>query len=438
MTEPTTSANTLPLCNVGYVTHTYPSISHTFVLREVQGLRRLGGRVVTFSIHRPSPDELLSEADREESSQTLSILPISWLTLLRVHLAAVGSSPRAYLSTVLHSLQQGGSDPRRWLRQLFYFAEAIILWSHARRAGVRHLHAHLANVAADVCWLATRFANGSGRDGRWQWSFTMHGPTEFFEVSRFNLRGKVAAADLVICISDFCRSQLMMLSSAQHWPKLRVVHCGVDLDEYRFRLPAVRSANDPVSILSVGRLVPDKGQALLIEALSQLRTNGVDARLTLVGGGPDRGRLEQLSHLIGVADHVSFTGPRGQGDLPALFAEHDIFCLPSFAEGIPVVFMEAMAIGVTVVATRVAGIPELIDEGKTGFLVPPGRPDRIADAIADIASSRTDVRQLSTQAREVVTASFDATRCAADLARLFSVLEHGETDGDGLRYPKRP
>jgi glycosyltransferase involved in cell wall biosynthesis len=301
-----------------------------------------------------------------------------------------------------------------------------MVWGHARAAGVRHLHAHLANVAADVCWLATRFANATERDDTWQWSFTMHGPTEFFEVSRFNLMRKVEAADLVICISDFCRSQLMMLSPADHWAKLRVVHCGVDLEQYRFRSPRTRSPTDPVAILSVGRLVPDKGQALLIEALSQLRDNGVDARLTLVGSGPDRDQLADLSRRLRVGDYVDFAGPRGQHELPALFAAHDVFCLPSFAEGVPVVFMEAMAVGVTVVATRVAGVPELIDDRTTGFLVAPGRADLIAAAIAEIATSGQDLQQLSNRARQVVEESFDAARCAEQLGGLFSALERRE------------
>ena len=426
MTDPLTAPVTVPLCNVGYVTHTYPSVSHTFVLREVRGIRRAGGRVCTFSLHQPGPHELLSAAERTESALTQSILPVTPSQFVRSHLRALMSSPGAYLSTLLFALRQGGSDPRRWLRQLFYFAEAIMVWRHARVAGVRHLHAHLANVAADVCWLATRFANATERDDAWQWSFTMHGPTEFFEVSRFNLQRKVEAADLVICISDFCRSQLMMLSPADHWAKLRVVHCGVDLEQYRFRSPRTRSPTDPVAILSVGRLVPDKGQALLIEALSQLRDNGVDARLTLVGSGPDRDQLADLSRRLRVGDYVDFAGSRGQHELPALFAAHDVFCLPSFAEGVPVVFMEAMAVGVTVVATRVAGVPELIDDRTTGFLVAPGRADLIAAAIAEIASSGHDLQQLSNRARQVVEEYFDAAQCAEQLGGLFSALERRE------------
>src|SRR6202034_1279420 len=126
--------------------------------------------------------------------------------------------------------------------------------------------------------------------------------------------------------------------------------------------------------------------ALLIKALSQLRASGVDARLTLGGSGPEQDRLARLSHRLGVGDHVDFTGALGQAELPALFAAHDVFCLPSFAEGVPVVFMEAMAVGLIVVATRIAGVPELIEDGRTGFLVAPGRADLIAETIAEVAA----------------------------------------------------
>jgi colanic acid/amylovoran biosynthesis glycosyltransferase len=312
---------------------------------------------------------------------------------------------------------------RSTLWQLFYFAEAILLWSAARRQDVQHLHAHLTNVAADICWLAVVFANGGEKDGVWRWSMTVHGPTEFSAVDQFNLARKVDAADLVVCISDYCRSQLMAISPPAAWQKLVVVHCGVDLARYPYRPPHVGAG--PLRVLAVGRLVPEKGQALLIEAVASLVEAGLPITVTLVGGGDEAEALTaQATQLDPDAHWHRFTGPLGQDELPSVFAAHDVFCLPSFAEGVPVVFMEAMSTGLPVVATRIAGIPELVEDGHTGILVPPGRADVIADALRALAESPDLVADLSTNGRRQVELGFDTDVLARDLVAHFASLEH--------------
>ena len=423
---------------VAYVVHSYPSISHTFVLREVLGVRAAGARVETFSIHRSPEEQLLSQVDRREAARTEAILPVTAWRLVATHLAALLRSPRAYVSTLAYALAQSPPGARARLWQVFYFAEAILLWDRCRRRDVSQLHAHLANVAADVAWLASHFGNaigGTGRPGRssrrdgtpaeqtWRWSFTMHGPTEFGAVERFNLRRKVAAADRIVCISDHCRSQLMALSDPGHWKKMDVVHCGVDLDRYTFHSRG--RDGQALHIVSVGRLVPEKGHGVLLRAMARLRSDGVDATLTLVGAGPELSRLTGLARQLRLDGSVVFAGALGQDELPALLARADVFALASFSEGLPVVLMEAMASGVPVVATAIAGIPELIENERNGLLVAPGREDQLADAIRTIATHPALADQLAKEARATVEAQFDARDCSEQVYAVLSKVARG-------------
>lgn len=410
---------------VGYVVHTYPAVSHAFISREVEGLRREGVEVHTLSIHRAQGEHLISEDDRAEAASTESIFPVSWARLLGAHLRGL-SHPRAYIKTLAFALRHSPPGARARLWQVFYFGEAVYVWAWARRRHLEHLHAHLANVATDDVWLASVFDRCSRPAGRWGWSFTMHGPTEFFAVERFNLAAKVVAADRVVCISEFCRSQLMLLCSPDCWEKLVVVHCGTDLARYSYRPPPERAAGE-LSVLCVGRLVQRKGQAVLLEALARLRKEppvgadgqAVRVQATLVGSGPAHSSLRGLADRLGVADLVTFAGARGQDELPSLFADHDVFCLASFAEGVPVVLMEAMAIGLPVVATAIAGVPELVVDGVSGLLVPPGRAEALAGALSSLASDRALAERLASAARTKVEAGFDSARSAALLVQEF-------------------
>ncbi|HET9733614.1 MAG TPA: glycosyltransferase family 4 protein [Acidimicrobiales bacterium] len=411
---------------VGYVVHTYPALSHAFIQREVLGLRRAGVEVHTLSVHRAGDDHVLSAEDSKEAAGTASILPVAALHLLSAHLRAL-RHPVAYARTIVFAVRNAppGLRPRVW--QIFYFIEGIYVWAWARRHSVDQLHAHLANVATDDVWLASVFDRFTARGPSWRWSFTMHGPTEFFAVERFNLARKVAAADGVICISDFCRSQLMLLCPSSDWQKLGVVHCGADLGRYRYRRPP---QSEQLRILCVGRLVARKGQALLLHALSQLSDAGVRASLTLVGSGPALKDLQALAGRLGVAGQVRFAGPKGQDELPAVFSDHDVFCLPSLAEGVPVVLMEAMATGLPVVATAVAGVTELVTAGTSGLLVAPGRADALAEALTRLGQDRDLCVRLSEAGRRAVEAGFDSAECAAELAARFSAMqERGPATG---------
>jgi glycosyltransferase involved in cell wall biosynthesis len=397
---------------VGYLVSRYPAVSHTFVLREVAALRALGVEVDTFSVRTGAA---LSEVDRVELATTTVLLPPSAADLLGLAAIAL-RHPGATWHLAREAVAASAGGPRATLWQLFYAAEALLLRRHLRRRGITHVHAHFANVASDVARLATRFTELTG--GAATWSFTMHGPTELADVKGYGLARKVADADLVVCISDFARSQLMALVGEEHWDKLRVVHCGIDPSRFT---PVDRDRPDgaPLEVLCVGRLVPEKGQSLLVEAVDDLCRRGVDVRLTLVGDGPSRPAIEAQLSRLGRRDHVHLTGAVGQDQILERYARADVFCLPSFAEGVPVVLMEAMATELPVLTTRITGVPELVADGANGVLVRPGRSDVLADALAELAKDPDRRRELGAAGRQTVIDEFEVKRSAEQLAKLF-------------------
>jgi glycosyltransferase involved in cell wall biosynthesis len=404
---------------IAYLCSEYPAISHTFVLREVEALRRLGAALTTFSIRRTRADRLLSEADRRAAETTVAILPPSWPRLLRVQLGLMLRAPGVYASTLALALRLAPPGLRGRLWQVFYFAEATMLWSACRERGIRHIHVHLANAAADLALLATRIGAAVEPEQPWSWSFTMHGPTEFADLRHYRLAEKLSDASFVVCISDFARSQLMALSDPDDWDRLEVIHVGIPVDQFTRSAPPQPTSRPP-SILYIGRLVPEKGQAVLLEAVALLAGRGHNVEVTLAGDGALRGDLEARAERLGIGPQVSFLGAVGQDRLRELYEGASIFCLPSFAEGVPVVLMEAMAMALPVVSTRITGIPELIEDGVGGLLVAPGRPDELADRLETLLSDPALCRDLGAHGREAVLREFDAERSATQLYELFA------------------
>ena len=402
--------------SVGYVVGQFPAISHTFILREVEALRRLGARVETFSIWRADRKPLLSEADRAAAQTTYAVLPPRWGELTRAHLAAVLRHPLRYGSTLMRSMRLSPPGLRAHLWRLFYFVEAIVVWRECRRRGIRHLHSQFASQATDVALLISHFERG--RSEPFTWSLAIHGPVEFQDTSINRLTDKARDADLIICISDFARSQVMALVEPEHWNKIQVVHCGLEIT--RFPRKAERPGSDTFSVLSVGRLVALKGHPVTLRAVARLRQTGIPAELTMIGDGPQRQTLERLTAELGIEDAVSFQGSVGQEEILSHFARADAFCLPSFAEGIPVVLMEAMATGTPVVASRIAGIPELVEDGESGFLVSPGRPDQVADALAALADAPERRIAMADSGRDKVEREFDVDTSALQLVAHFA------------------
>ena len=421
------------MTRVAYLVGRYPAISHTFILREVEELRRLGADVATISIHRTPEAELLSDADRRERASTFAVLPIAAPRLLWTHARAFAAAPAAYARTLAYALRTATPGLRGRLWRLFYFAEAMVVQRHCRSAGIRHLHAQFADTATDVALLVASYENArrppsraaGSRDAAasrsrspFTWSLAVHGPVEFYNVEQYALAAKLADARFAVAISDFGRSQLMTLAAPERWDDVHVVHCGVDPDVYAPPPPRPARPAEP-TLLTVGRLVEKKGLPILLEALAALRAQGTAARLVVVGDGPARADFEAVARRLGVAEHVEFAGAVGQDEIRARYAAADVFCLPSFAEGIPVVLMEAMAMELPVVSTAIMGIPELIADGVEGRLVPPGRADLLAAALAALLADPDQRAAMGRAGRAKVTADFDVRASAQQLQRIF-------------------
>lgn len=408
-----------PTAGVAYLVSQYPALSHTFIETEVAAVRELGVPVHTFSVRPWSSGDLRTDRAREEARRTSVLQSGAARTLPPATLALLRRSPRALFAGLRLALSAGPGTVRARVWQLLYLGEAVILWSRMSRLGLRHVHVHFANNSADVARLAVALGTAvDGPDAGWRWSLTMHGPTEFEDQIRFDLAAKAGSADTIACISDFCRSQLMRLLPPQSWAKLGLVRMGVDATRFHPADPAHRapdSGNEPapaedrpLRVLTVGRLVPEKGAPVLVEAVARLRKAGIPVHLTVVGSGPLAERLAEQSRDLGVADSVELRGPVGQDDLPELYRRADVFCLPSFAEGLPVVLMEAMASAGAVVTTRIAGIPELVRDDATGLLVTPGRADLVADALSRLAGDPGLRSALGAAGREAVLRDHDA------------------------------
>jgi glycosyltransferase involved in cell wall biosynthesis len=290
-----------------------------------------------------------------------------------------------------------------------HFAESVLLARELRKRGTTHLHNHFANSAATVGLLASRLLG-------LRWSFTMHGISETDYPAGLMLGRKIEAADLVVCVSWFGRAQGMRLVDQREWEKMHVVRCGLPFD----RIPLKSPAAVKKTIICVGRLSPEKGQAGLLRAFAKVRSSHPELELRLVGDGPERGALEALAEELGVSSAVTFAGRLPEEETLTEIARSDLLVLPSFMEGLPIVLMEAMAVGVPVIASRVAGIPELVEDGATGLLFTPSNWDELASGIDRLLGDGTLQANLAERAKAKVATEFDTRKSATQLARLFT------------------
>jgi glycosyltransferase involved in cell wall biosynthesis len=412
---------------VAYLTGEYPKVSHTFIQREVAALRRQSLEILTCAIRETPPAELTGPEEREAAATTFYALAAAkrpW-RLVADHAGALLRAPRRYLGALALALRTSPSGAKALVWQLFYFAEAGVLAGRLRRAGATHIHNHFADSSCTVAMLAAAMTG-------LPFSFTMHGPTEFFAVERWRLDQKIARAAFVACISHFCRSQLMMLSDPAHWGKLRIVHCGVEPARYG----AGAGRDGTGRIVFVGRLAAVKGALVLLEAFRAVCAAHPQATLTLIGDGPLRADLEARAAALGLGDAIAFTGYLSQQAVAERLADSDVFVLPSFAEGVPVVLMEAMASGLPVATTRIAGIPELVEHDVSGLLVLPGDADALAAALSRLLAEPARRARMGAAGRAKVAAEFDIEAESAWLATLFRGYAEGRPP-EGLRPAER-
>lgn len=399
---------------IAYLTGEYPRATDTFIQREVAALRELGIDVKTCSVRETDASHHVGPEQQSEAASTFYVLRAarSVPALLSAHVSLLTAAPGRYLQALKLALIAGAPGLKGLLYQIFYFAEAGVLARHLKTSGVCHLHNHFGNSSCSVAMLTSALSGIP-------FSYTMHGPAIFFEPMHWRIDLKIARAAFVACISNFCRSQGMIFAGPEHWDKMHIVHCGVHPDLYD--RPSTPSSH--VRLLFVGRIAAVKGLPVLIEALPELTKRHPGLSLTVIGDGPDRGKIEARVKELGLTDAVVFAGYRSQAEVADALTETDIFVLPSFAEGVPVVLMEAMAARVPVVATRIAGIPELVED-DCGTLVAPGDVVALSDAIGKLASDAELRCRLGEAGRTKVVADFDVGKEAERLASVLTASHH--------------
>ena len=394
---------------LAYLTSQYPATSHTFISREVAALRKLGPQLDTFSIRPPTAPEMEDEVIAAESGSTFTVLEQPAASIFGAQLATLFTNPVGYFRTLGLALSHRPPGLRGLALAFAHFAEAIVLARELKRRGITRLHNHFANSAATVGYLATRML-------KMPWSFTLHGISETDYPAGLLLGRKIEAADFVACVSYFGRAQAMRLVTPDHWGKLHVVRCGLPLAELPAHAPSAR----PARIVAVGRLSPEKGQAGLLEAFATVSRDRPELELALIGDGPEAERLHEIAEKLGISSRVHFAGRLGERDTLQNIAHADLLVLASFMEGLPIVLMEAMAMGTAVIASRVAGIPELVEDGASGLLFTPSNWDELASCMRRLLDDDALREKLVRRARKRVSAEFDVSRSATQLRDLFA------------------
>lgn len=397
------------MTTIAYLINQYPKVSHSFIRREIAGLEACGIEVVRFAI-RSCSTELVDEADKLELEKTRVVLGIGIVGLLFSLLSVAVTRPILLLQALWLTLRLGWSSEQGVLLHLAYLAEACVLLRWFSDAGVAHVHAHFGTNTTTVAMLCRAI-------GGPPYSFTVHGPEEFDKVKALALAEKVERSAFVVTVSSFGKSQLYRWCEQQQWSKIHVVHCGVDGGF--LAQPPIAIPPEP-RLVCVGRLCEAKGHLLLLNAVSQLVDEGLQFKLVLVGDGPLRTEIEGLIAQLGLQDRVEIIGWASNSQVRQHILASRAMVLPSFAEGLPVVVMEALALGRPVISTYVAGNPELIEPGVCGWLVPPGSVEALTTAMrAALQLPVEKLEQMGASGARLAAQRHDAAIEAGKLAVLF-------------------
>ncbi|MFQ5563060.1 MAG: glycosyltransferase [Parvularculaceae bacterium] len=395
---------------IAYFVNQYPGISHSFIRREIQALERAGVTVRRFAV-RPSRDGVIADEDIEEARQTRCILTSNKGAFFIDALVTLVAAPARSMRAFVRALKFGGRSEAGLFRHLIYFVEALVLARWMRRKGLRHVHAHFGTNSATVALLAGEMAGAT-------FSMTVHGPEEFDKPALISLTEKIERSAFTAAVSSYGASQLMRLVDPLYWDRIKIVRCGIEKTFFQgSETPSPRGRR----FVSVGRLSPQKGQMVLVEAVSRLQQDGADVQVVIIGDGPMREALEESARAFGVDGDIHFAGWRTPAEVRAEIEAARIFVLPSFAEGLPVSIMEAFVLERPVISTYVAGIPELVRPGENGWLAPAGDAEALANAMrAALAASDEEIAAMGRAGKERAAAMHDIDIEAAKLKAHFA------------------
>ena len=395
---------------IAYFINQYPGISHSFIRREIQALERRGVEVARYAI-RPAAEKIISEEDKAESRRTNWIVSADALKTGTDILREVISNPLGAVRVLLRAFKMSLRSEAGIFRHFFYAAEALVLSRWMKRDGISHVHAHFGTNTATIAML-------SSLHGKTTYSFTVHGPEEFEKPLLISLKEKVENSAFVVAISRFGASQLKKITAPEYWGKIKIVRCGIERDFYEGCETPLPSNAD---FVCVGRFCAEKGQLDLLDALAQVKANHSNVSVTLIGDGPMRQSIEDKIEQLGLGDVVKLAGWKTPAEVRDAILNSRTFILPSYAEGLPVSIMEALALQRPVISTYVAGIPELVAPGECGWLTPAGDVDAIANALIQaMEKSQIELAEMGRKGRQAVMAFHDIDQEAGKLSSLFS------------------
>jgi len=403
----TTQQQGRPKVKIAYVLTTYPQPSHSFIRREIHALERAGFGVLRLAMRR-FDDVLVDPANEAERQRTEYVLARGLPRVMGVFLRRVGAHPRGVMRAfglAMRMARNAGGNP---LRPFAYLLEAGYVAQRCIDEGVRHVHCHFGTNAPAIALLAQAM-------GGPQYSFTVHGPEEFDSPKALSLGLKIRDAAFAVGVSQFGRSQLCRWAGFDDWHKIKVVQCGIE--PWVFPAVTAMPVQPPLRLITIGRFVQQKGQMTLVQAMALLKDSHPNIHLTLVGDGAMRDDLEKAIRAAGLINRITLTGWVDETRVNTELAASHAIVMPSFAEGLPMVVMEAMASGRPVISTYVAGIPELVTP-DCGWLVPAGDAAALAAVLAELAAlDPARMAQMGLVARDRVLQRHDVDVEAAKLAR---------------------
>ena len=392
---------------IAYLLNTYPLISTTFIRREIEEHEAAGQPILRYAMRRWE-GELVDPQDKAEAARTHYILSGNTSGLLTALLKELATNPGGIARAIGPWWSMMRSAHNGFVRHIAYFLEAIYFRQRAKQDGVDHVHVHFLTNAAAVAMLARLMGGPS-------YSAMVHGPDELTDAPLLSFPAKIEHAKFIAAISSFCRSQIIRFSTIEAGDKIKIVHCALKLDDFE----DVGPPPDNHTFVCVGRLCPQKGQVQIPAIVASLRGEFPELKVVLVGDGESRSEVEREVEKHNVGDMIEFRGWASNTEVREEIAKARGLLLPSFAEGLPVVIMEALALKRPVISTYIAGIPELVDDG-CGWIIPAGDEEALTAAMRDaLNTSPSDLAEKGEEGRRRIEAHHDVTKEAFTLRQHF-------------------
>ncbi|MDP6419177.1 MAG: glycosyltransferase family 4 protein [Candidatus Krumholzibacteria bacterium] len=389
-----------------YVLDRFPAETLNFIYNEIQGLEARGFEIDIYSL---LPEINCPEEAREFVGRTTNIRPLSFGRLLSANLFYLVRRPLTYTALLFRAFFDN-NHPRKALKTLSHFAVGVV-FARTIRGKKEHIHAHFAFKATLSALIASRL-NGNS------FSFTAHAKATVHPPDQYSIRSKIRGARFIVSISQYNRREIGKLCPDFDLNRVHIVHCGIHQEQFPFR---EKQATHPPRILCVGTVSERKNQEILVRACGILHERKIPFELDLVGADLDgyTSRIRTQSERLGIADRVHLHGIVDHGEIAGFQARSTVVALPSLMEGIPVSLMESMASGTPVLSTRITGVPELIEDGVSGFLASPQDPVEFADKLERLLQDDDLRRGFAEAARKKVEAEFDLKHNIAEMAAVF-------------------